>query len=80
MARITEKMENTLLWIGIFRDVIRWVGVGVIALVSFWDIIVSGARGFMEYSVGWGGIVAIWVGLVLILMDSIADFYFEERQ
>ncbi|MEN6414391.1 MAG: hypothetical protein ABFC84_16760 [Veillonellales bacterium] len=50
-------------YIGVYGE---WVGLMLISLVSVWDLIRIGARGFFEYRVGWVGIVIIWVGLLLI--------------
>jgi len=58
------------LWIGIYGEVIGLVS---IALVSLWDFIITGARGFFEYNVGPKGIILIWLGLVLILASKHID-------
>jgi len=76
---ITKRMEDFVLWLGILSRVIEWTGVGIILVISTWDVLMQGARGFFEYAIGWKGIVGIWLGVALILTAQRADMYFEEE-
>ena len=62
--------DNILSTIGIWGEL---AGLVLIALVSFWDFIVIGGRGFFEYAIAWKGILAIWVGLGLIVASKHLD-------
>ena len=44
-----------------------YVGIGLIILVTLFDVLWSGMRGFMEYNIGVKGILLIWIGLFLML-------------
>ena len=54
-----------LLWaaIGQFG---RKVGLSMVTTVALWDVLMLGARHFMEYAIGYKGIVIILVGIYLI--------------
>ena len=41
-------------------------GLTLISLVTLWDVISFGYRGFFEYAIGWRGICLIWIGVALI--------------
>lgn len=41
-------------------------GLALISLVTVWDIVLTGLRGFFQYSIGWKGILIIWIGVMLI--------------
>lgn len=56
--------------IGVYGEV---TGLYIIALVSIWDFVVLGLRGFFEYRIGWIGIVAIWIGIALIVASKRLD-------
>lgn len=51
----------------------RKIGYALIALVSTWDVLLTGVRGFYEYSIGYKGIVLIWVALGLIVLSFKAE-------
>lgn len=53
--------------IGIYGE---FLGLILIGLVSFWDFMVVGAKGFLEYSVCWKGVLIIWIGLALIVASK----------
>ncbi len=63
-------LQDIKLQVGILGE---RIGLGLIVAVTIWDIAFSGLRGFMEYSIGWKGIVCIWVGLVLIYFRKKID-------
>ena len=42
------------------------VGLGLVGLVSVYDLLLRGIRGFFEYSIMYKGITLIWIGLILI--------------
>ncbi len=56
--------DKLLFFVGMYG---RLIGVSMIALVSVWDILLFGIRGFYQYSIGYKGIAVIWAALVLIL-------------
>jgi hypothetical protein len=41
-------------------------GLALISLVTMWDIMMFGWRGFLQYSIGYKGIALIWLGIALI--------------
>ena len=45
-------------------------GIVIVLVTCLWDIFLRGARGFLEYSVCWKGIVAILCGVVLIVLSK----------
>ena len=53
------------LW-GVIGKYGRKAGLSMVTLVTVWDVMMTGLRGFMEYSIGYKGIVLIWVGVALI--------------
>lgn len=47
-----------------------WLGVFIIATVSLWDILkygVSSVTVFWQYSIGYKGVMLIWLGIISIL-------------
>lgn len=42
------------------------MGLLLIGMVTAWDVLIMGTRGFFEYSIGYKGIVLIWIGIALI--------------
>ena len=63
-------MDNVLYYIGVWGE--AW-GLVLIIAVSVWDLLILGLRSFMEYRIGILGIVAIWIGVVLIVMSKHID-------
>ena len=59
--------DKLFFFVGLYGEV---VGLSIITAISLFDIVVTGARGFFEYAIAWKGIVAIWVGLVLIIASK----------
>ena len=53
--------------VGIYGEV---VGLLLILMVSMWDLLIQGARGFYEYSICFKGVAVIWVGLALIIASK----------
>lgn len=51
----------------------RKIGYSLIALVSLWDLFYTGIRGFYEYSISYKGVVAIWIGLLIIILSFKAE-------
>ena len=63
-------MSNISYYIGVWGE--AW-GLALILVVSVWDLLILGLRSFMEYRIGILGIVAIWIGVVLIVMSKHID-------
>ena len=59
------RIDWTELWYWTGRNGVKR-GLALISLVTVWDVMMTGLRGFMEYSIGYKGIVLIWVGVALI--------------
>lgn len=52
------------------------IGLGLIAFVSLYDVILKGARGCFQYGIHFKGIVTIWIGIVFIFLGK----YFDEKK
>lgn len=64
-------MKDRLLFaIGVWGE---GVGIILITIVSVWDLLILGLRSFMEYRIGIAGIVAIWIGVLLIVASKHLD-------
>lgn len=59
--------DDLIIAFGIWGEVL---GLILIALVTLWDIFISGARGFMQYSICWKGIILIWLGIGLVVASK----------
>ena len=63
-------MDKIKYYIGVYGE---RVGFALIVLVSAWDLLYTGVRGFPEYRIGALGVVAIWLGAVLISLSKHFD-------
>ena len=63
-------MDKVKYYIGIYGE---RVGFALIVLVSVWDLLYTGVRGFPEYRIGVLGVVAIWLGAILISLSKHFD-------
>jgi len=67
---MNEVRQEIILTLGTIGEKI---GITLITLVSVWDIMWAGGRNLFHYSICWKGILAIWLGIVLILTSKHID-------
>jgi hypothetical protein len=46
------------------------IGLSLILFVSFYDLLMKGARGFFEFSISWNGLIVIWGGIGFIFVSK----------
>jgi hypothetical protein len=56
-------METVKYYLGLYGEKIGWA---IIILVTLWDFFFTGARNLLHYSICWKGLIALWVGILLI--------------
>lgn len=56
------------------------IGIAIVVIVSAWDFIMMGIRHCFEWHIGFWGIVAIWVGLMIVWYGAWSRGYFEGRR
>ncbi len=63
-------VENIILWIALRSYLLEGFGLGLIFLVTIWDIVLRGATKFPNYAIDWKGVITIWVGVLLICLSK----------
>ena len=67
--------QDKILNMAIFSEYWQTLGLGLIVLVTIYDILRLGMLGFRDYAIGYKGIVLIWVGVGLIVASKRANRY-----
>jgi len=49
------------------------IGLGILLGVSVYDLLLTGARGFFEYSISCRGVVMMWCGIALVVASKHLD-------
>jgi len=62
--------DKILMWIGLYGEI---AGLALIISVSSWDLVMLGFRKFYSFNVGFKGVVAIWIAVILICLSKHLD-------
>ncbi|HEC63751.1 MAG TPA: hypothetical protein ENI23_00490 [bacterium] len=65
--------QDKILSMAIFSENLQRIGLGLIILVSVYDILRFGMFRFRDYGISYKGILLIWLGVGLIVMSKKAD-------
>ena len=63
-------MQAIKYYIGVYGEA---VGLFIVGFVSAYDLLMQGVRGFLEWRIAPLGIVAIWLGVILIVASKHLD-------
>ena len=63
-------VDDLILMLGTWAEKI---GLGLIILISIWDLVFMGARNLLHYSICWKGMIVIWLGVALIILGKHID-------